>query len=344
METIFINHRSGHHAKNSGYNRLIDFFEDSVCIPTENFRLSYKIKKKIVSFTNKNGGLYNSNSAQKDFELALQILKSKNKKRIVHYLNGEFDIGFGTSLKKIYNKTKFCSTFHYPPSILEKDFKNSIFFKKLDGLIAVSENQVDYLKNRLDLENVKFIPHGVETNFFKPKQDNKSENSLLFVGQHLRDFEALNYAIPRLKEKIPSIKINAVLRNDYSKNILPNSCITIHNQINDEELLKLYQEATLLFLPLIDATACNSILEALSAGLPVISTDIGGNKSYIKNNSGILTPKNDYTTLIDTTLSLLKNTEQLQRMGENARQTAFEFEWRNVATQMSEFHKNLINI
>jgi glycosyltransferase involved in cell wall biosynthesis len=342
METIFINHRSGHHAKNSGYNRLIDFFENSVLIPNENFKLSDRIKKTIANYTNQEAGLYNSTSVQKDFELAKHIFSLKNKNRVVHYLNGEYDLRFITKIKKIYTHTKVCSTFHYPPSVLEKNYKNNSYFKKINGAIAVSENQVNYLKNWLNLEHVKFIPHGVETNFFKPNETIKKENTLLFVGQHLRDFEALNFAVPRLKEKIPSIKIIIVLKQDFANKVIPNDCLTIYSGINDNELLKLYQEATLLFLPLIDATACNSILEALSCGLPIISTTIDGNKSYVKNSSGILTPQKDYIALIDETINLLKNKDLQMQMSINARETALEFEWQNVANEIAKFHQKLI--
>jgi len=342
METIFINHRSSHHASYSGYNRLVDFFDNSILIPNNNFRISDKIKKIISKQVNQNAGLYNSISVQKDFELIKHILSSKNNERVVHYLNGEYDMFFITKINKFYNKTKVCGTFHFPQSILEIKYRDDSRLRRLDGVIAVSENQVNYLKNWLDKDNVKFIPHGVDTNFFKPNKNNTIKNNLLFVGQHLRDFEALNYAVPRIKEKVSNVKINVVLRKDFASNVIPNECITLYSGLNDLELLKLYQEASLLFLPLKDVTACNSILEGLACGLPIISTALDGNLSYVKNNSGILTPINDYIALIDETCNLLKNIDLQLVMSNNARQTALEFEWVKVANEVKEFHKKII--
>ncbi|MNT05902.1 Glycosyl transferases group 1 [compost metagenome] len=156
---------------------------------------------------------------------------------------------------------------------------------------------------------MKFIPHGIDTQFFTPDSDFNKNGSILFVGQHLRDFDAFNYAIPRIKEKIPSLIINVVIRDEFINQIQHPHLVNIYKGIDDYRLLSFYREASLLFLPLKDVTACNSILEAMSAGLPIISTDVGSNSSYIKEANGILLPKNDYFALTDAVIDLYANDE-----------------------------------
>src|SRR5690606_23541277 len=102
------------------------------------------------------------------------------------------DIGHLVNFKKFFPKTKFCGSFHKPPEVLGKTIKNSFYLKNLDGAIAVGENQVEFLKEWLQLETVAFIPHGVDTDFFKPEFSKQEADTIIFVGQHLRDFEAFN--------------------------------------------------------------------------------------------------------------------------------------------------------
>lgn len=341
MEKILIHHRSSHHAQNSGYGKLMDYLEAKT-IPSEKKQLPYSVAKYISQQSNSKAGLYESTSVYKDWELLQYLLLAKNKDRVIHYLNGERDIRFATKLASLYSKTKVCATFHKPPEILSKTIQDTRHLKKLDGAIAVGVNQVGFIQNWLDLENVKFIPHGVDTIFFRPDVSKRKENTVLFVGQHLRDFEALNYAIPRLKEQIPSVKINAVLRHDFAHKIVSNDAVTVFSGIGDTDLRRMYQEATLLFLPLKDGTACNSILEAMACGLPIISTDVGGNNGYVKAKSGVLVPLDDYKALIDEAVSLLKDNDKQIEMSNYARKLALEFEWEKVALEIENFYKNTI--
>jgi glycosyltransferase involved in cell wall biosynthesis len=104
----------------------------------------------------------------------------------------------------------------------------------------------------------------------------------------------------------------------------------------------MYQEATLLFLPLKNTTACNSVLEAMACGLPIISTNVGGNSGYVTNNSGVLVPPNDYKALVDETVSLLKNNEKQIMMSKDARGNSLGFEWGKIAGEISNFYEEIV--
>lgn len=341
MEKIIVHHRSAHHAENSGYGRLTDYLK-GLSLPYLDSKFPYALAKQMAKLFDQKAGNFDTISFIKEYELLKQLIASEKKNGIVHYLNGERDIRLSIALKSYFPKYKFVASFHKPPEILSKTIRNPKYLKKLDSAIAVGENQVDFLQNWLGLEDVKFIPHGVDTVFFKPDNSIKRENTLLFVGQHLRDFDALNYAIPRLVAQNPKIKINAVLRKDFSNKIVSNDAVTVFSELNDGILRSLYQEATLLFLPLKNATACNSILEAMACGLPIISTDVGGNRGYVKNNSGLLLPSNDYKALVDETISLLKDNDRQIEMNKVARQVALDFEWIKISNKISNFYNKIV--
>ncbi|MCB0456062.1 MAG: hypothetical protein KDC62_11805, partial [Aequorivita sp.] len=185
MNIYLVHHRSPHHANNSGYGRLMDYLDAKVVYGTTKF--PFRIAKIVAGFHSQKTGNYNVGSVLKAIELYQLLKKHKGQKNIVHFLNGERDIRHLAFFKRKFPNTKFVATFHKPPEILKQSIPNPIALQKLDAAIAVGSNQVDFLKEWLLLENVVYIPHGVDTQFFIPDASLKKKNKLLFVGQHLRD-------------------------------------------------------------------------------------------------------------------------------------------------------------
>lgn len=339
MNIFLIHHRSPHHANNSGYGRLMDYIDAKVVYG--NTKFPFRIAKILAGFHSQSMGNYNVGSVLKAIELFQLLKKHKGQKNIVHFLNGERDIRHLGFFKRKFPNTKFCATFHKPPEVLKETISNSKALRKLDGAVAVGANQVNFLKDWLQLENVAYIPHGVDTEFFVLNTSIKENNSLLFVGQHLRDFDTFNITVPKLAAAIASLQIRVVIHPAYSSKIEPRSCVDILSDVNDEQLRTLYQQATLLYLPLMDSTACNSLLEAMACGLPIITSNVGGNAGYLKNTSNILVESGNVDGFIEETIALLQDEFRLTNMGKASRDRAMKLEWAKVARDINGFYEKL---
>lgn len=340
MHTFFIHHRSSHHAKNSGYSRLLDYFPKATTIYGKE-TMPYKLAKMISQLGSKKAGLYDSSSVMKEYELYKSLQAVIKENAIIHYLNAERDIRYNVRFNS-NQKNHFCASFHKPPRILEERIKNTNYLKKLSGAICVGNNQVEFLKDWLNIDNVQYIPHGVDTNFFMPPEKfnyDTRQKKLLFVGQHMRDFDMFNKVVSILSKEIINLQVDVILRKEYAGFVSPDKSIKVHHNINDQKLKAFYQNADALLLPLRDATACNSILEALACGLPIITSDVGGVGAYLKNTDNKLALSKE--EFITETIYLLKNADRLKLLSKQSRAAALYFDWEIVAKQVKEFHSQL---
>jgi glycosyltransferase involved in cell wall biosynthesis len=65
-----------------------------------------------------------------------------------------------------------------------------------------------------------------------------------------------------------------------------------------------------------------ALIESLAAGVPGVSTDVGGVRDVVDTGAvGLLAPSGDARALADHTLSLLSDPDQRRRMGENGRRS-----------------------
>ena len=95
----------------------------------------------------------------------------------------------------------------------------------------------------------------------------------------------------------------------------------------------LYRNASIFCLTPVYAEALgNAFLEAQAAGLPVITSDGGGNVEVVSPESAIIVPRGDNMTpeIADALRRLLGDADLRQRMGQAGRKRAAEFTWQRA--------------
>ena len=92
-----------------------------------------------------------------------------------------------------------------------------------------------------------------------------------------------------------------------------------------QEMLPIFQEASVCVLPSYREGCPRSLLEALSVGRPVITTDAPGCRdTVIDNDNGYLVPVKSVTELVNAMEKFIKNPSSVKDMGIKSRRLAEE--------------------
>jgi glycosyltransferase involved in cell wall biosynthesis len=109
-----------------------------------------------------------------------------------------------------------------------------------------------------------------------------------------------------------------------------------------EKISSFYQILDILVLPSLSEGLPNTVLEAMSFGIPVVATSVGGVPEVINNENGILVPPGDHETLVDGITRLLQDDQLRRALGIKGKDSLYpRFSPSYRAQQLIELYKNL---
>ncbi len=263
-----------------------------------------------------------------------------------HILYGDSDLWLLRHAHRLTDNFLVAS-FHQPVNDLKELGAVERVARKLDGVILVSEDQRSYFEEFLPGERVFVVPHGVDTEFFRPAQGNRDEPVCITVGSHLRDFETLREAIGLVWESNPSVKFIAIGTRTSEKFYfkgLEDSRIQYLDKVSDDKLLESLQRAKVALFSFASATANNAMLEAMSSGLPIVATRVGGIGEYITEDVGTLCPPRNAEALAEGVLHYLNDREDQIGKAKAARERALKLDFKNIAENMSAIYSKILGL
>lgn len=203
-----------------------------------------------------------------------------------------------------------------------------------DRIIAVSHESAGQLRRLNDSFPISVVPNMIDTSVFlaQPRQVNRSDESrpvrLLFVGAaaKLKGEKDLIRALTLLKRN--GVNFRASLLG-YGTEHLAAFCdelgvgesIEHLGPVAMSERYAFYERADILVLPTYAEALPIAVIEAMAAGLAIVTTNVGGIPEIIDDGKeGFLVNSGDVEALADRIETLVSDPDERIKMGDRARQ------------------------
>jgi glycosyltransferase involved in cell wall biosynthesis len=114
--------------------------------------------------------------------------------------------------------------------------------------------------------------------------------------------------------------------------------------VTREKLVQLYQNATVHVVPSHYEGLPTVLLEAMSSGIPVVATNVGGNSEVISSGvNGLLIPPKSPENMAKAISRLLDEQALRERIGRAARKTIEEhYTWDKIAENVTESYEHML--
>ena len=271
-------------------------------------------------------------------------------RRNIRRLSPDLLIGNGVSGTNPYGLCGAFSGFHpfvvlvWGSDILV-EAKNSLILRMIarfvlrraDGVIVDSE-----VKTRAAVElgcsrdKIWKFPWGIDLDLFKKNTEKSNirtqlgwENNKIIISTRnhfpIYGVEFLIRSIPHVIKEIPSARFlivgdgpNTCFLKEMAKDLGIQEYVNFTGRVPNEDLPRYIKAADLYVSTSLSDGASISLIEAMACGLPVVVSDIPGNREWVKNGkNGFLVPVKDPTALAEKIVFLLKNDDLRRLLGDN---------------------------
>ena len=230
----------------------------------------------------------------------------------------------------------------YATGLAHHGWKNIL--STMSGFVCVSGNN-----RRLLLENgfidhhmpTGVFPNGVDEHHFRILDKAACRRELgfpadAFIVAYTGAFTA-NKGVDRLNTALKSC--DHVYSVFLGKGPLEPDCdrILFRGSVSNEQVAKYLNAADLFVLPTRGEGCCNAIVEALSCGLPVISSDLPFNDDILSESNSIRVDVEDVAQICESILRLYQDPQLCQQLARGAAASAQAFGIRTRARRILDF-------
>ena len=212
--------------------------------------------------------------------------------------------------------------------------------KNISTVISGVQNECQKMTQILKLppEKFRFVPYGIDTNYFKPKPSTNHEDYILTIGADFkRDWDLFQ----KVAKSLPVVKFLIITAPQSIKIDMPKNVEIIYNQPIGK--VREYIKNCLLVLILSKQNyrfaGQSTIFRAMACAKPVIFTQSHGVEDYpglLNYKNCIMVPPNDLKPTVEAIRYLLKDKNRAKLMGDKAREFILKYASYNNYTKQLE--------
>jgi len=223
--------------------------------------------------------------------------------------------------------------------------------KKIAHLLTVSsQSRHDIAKAfKISETKVSLVYNGIDTVDFSPQPEiQRRPFRIMATASADIPLKGLDFLLKAIAELIPRFPdLNLVVlgspkpgghTESLIKRLNLQKIVTFVNNLSTEEINRYYAEASIAVVPSLYEGFGLPAGEAMSSGVPVISTT-GGALPEVVGDAGILVPPGDASALAKAMADLFEHPDKREQIGAAGRKRILDkFSWDVAATQMTRYY------
>jgi glycosyltransferase involved in cell wall biosynthesis len=237
--------------------------------------------------------------------------------------------------------------------------------RRFDMVISVS----NYLERRI-MKRVGNAPprhrtiySGVDTKLFRPSSNPvEAKRRLGLEGKHVllcvgrlsleKGQATLIGSLPMIRKGIPNARLLICGKGNMEQQLRTQSqtlgvdgMIEFRGSVPREQIPPYFDAADIVLVPSIREAFPSVNLEAMSMMRPIVASKVGGIPEVVKDNeTGLLIPPSDPTSLAEAVLKLYADPKIAARLGRNGRRCVEEaFTWERIAGEFEGAYRDILN-
>ena len=305
------------------------------------------------------------NSIAKEFQLKRLIKKTNPDIIHAHYIDQDAFLGAVSGFHPFVVTAWGSDILIGPKESKIWKYRVKYVLRKADLITCDAEHiKKSMMGLGANLQKIKIIHFGTDTRKFSPsKRDNKLREKLgIFDSpviislrnlEPIYDVESLIIAIPQVLKNVPTAKFIIAAKGSeeaklkaLAKSLKISTNVRFVGWIPNNELPQYIASADIyVSTSLSDAGLAASTAEAMASELPVIITDFGDNRRWVKDGiNGFIIPLKDPEALAAKIIYLLQSESERKKLGKANRQIIEEKNnWGKEMGKMGKLYQELIN-
>lgn len=228
-----------------------------------------------------------------------------------------------------------------------------------DVLITINQEDYDFAKKHMHAKEIKYVPGiGIDTKTFGENISKRElirqklgisqeEIALLSVGElnNNKNHEIVIRALAQMEEKNIVYVICGIGKNEeYLKDLAKKLNVKLILTGYRNDLKEIYKSLDVYIFPSKREGLSVALIEAMASGLPVICSDIRGNKDLIQDGKGgFLFDVEDITKMAEEIEILVKNNKLREEMGKYNKENVSVYDKENVKEIMKEIYLKILD-
>jgi glycosyltransferase involved in cell wall biosynthesis len=290
---------------------------------------------------------------------------------VIHQLNPVYtgvSLGLAGCLTPIVLGPYIGGWAHNPRSITSRRSGLRLLIGMAKRAIAASQQQFAHslllttpaaasrLEHRSAFSRVELLPHGIDSDFFCPKESRTAQSGssgddpteILFMSYILRRkgifdllqaFDCVAARFPRARLTVAGDGWDLLEAQGAASALSARDRITFLGRQDRTGVVTLLQKTDIYCLPSHGEPYGMTAVEAMSCGKPLVVTDAGGLGHLVDDQGGIRVPVSDTQALADALCALIADPSRREAMGNHNRRRVLEtMTWDRVIDRLEEIY------